>query len=110
MPFPGVVGTLNLPKGDGIRVDHSLHEGYRIPPFYDSLIGKLIVHARTREAAIDKMIKALDDLHIGGLKTTIPLHMALARSDDVRQGRIHTQWLEPWLDAGNLTDRAGGAS
>ncbi|WP_281968460.1 acetyl-CoA carboxylase biotin carboxylase subunit [Roseovarius nanhaiticus] len=110
MPFPGVVGALDLPESDGIRVDHFLYEGYQIPPFYDSLIGKLIVHAETREAAIDKMAGALDAVKIDGLKTTIPLHKALAASDDVRAGRIHTQWLEPWLEAGNLTDQTGGAS
>ncbi len=110
MPFPGVVSALSLPESDGIRVDHFLYEGYQIPPFYDSLIGKLIVHADTREAAIDKMAKALDAVEIKGLKTTIPLHKALAKSPDVRAGRIHTQWLEPWLDAGNLTDPIGGAS
>ena len=110
MPFPGVVGALDLPESDGIRVDHFLYEGYQIPPFYDSLIGKLIVHAQTREAAIDKMATALDAVKIDGLKTTIPLHKALARSEDVRAGRIHTQWLEPWLEAGNLTPETGGAS
>ncbi len=110
MPFPGVVGKLDLPESDGIRVDHFLYEGYQIPPFYDSLIGKLIVHAPTRAAAIDKMATALDSIQIGGLKTTIPLHKALAQSEDVRAGRIHTQWLEPWLDAGNLNSQTGGAS
>ena len=110
MPFPGIVGKLDLPESDGIRVDHFLYEGYQIPPFYDSLIGKLIVHADTREAAIDKMKSALDTIEIGGLKTTIPLHKALAQSADVRAGRIHTQWLEPWLDAGNLEGHTGGAS
>lgn len=110
MPFPGVVAKLNLPETDGIRVDHFLYEGYQIPPFYDSLIGKLIVHADTRDEAIDKMAAALEVIEIGGLKTTIPLHKALAKSPDVRAGRIHTQWLEPWLDAGNLTDQTGGAT
>lgn len=110
MPFPGVVGKLELPESDGIRLDHFLYEGYQIPPFYDSLIGKLIVHAQDREAAIDKMQTALETIEIGGLKTTIPLHKALATSPDVRAGRIHTQWLEPWLDAGNLADQTGGAT
>ncbi len=110
MPFPGVVGKLDLPENDGIRLDHFLYEGYQIPPFYDSLIGKLIVHAEDRDAAIDKMQEALETIEIGGLKTTIPLHKALAKSPDVRAGRIHTQWLEPWLDAGNLTDQTGGAT
>lgn len=110
MPFPGVVGKLSLPENDGIRVDHFLYEGYQIPPFYDSLIGKLIVHADSRGKAIDKMAMALETIEIGGIKTTIPLHKALASSADVRAGRIHTQWLEPWLEAGNLTEQKGGAS
>ena len=110
MPFPGVVAALNLPDSGGIRVDHFLYEGYQIPPFYDSLIAKLIVHAPTRAQAIDKMTLALDTIEIGGLKTTLPLHKALARSADLRAGNIHTQWLEPWLEAGNLNVSAGGAS
>ena len=102
MPWPGKVGAMRLPEGEGIRFDHFLYEGYQIPPFYDSLIGKLIVHAPTREAAIDKLADALADLHLEGLKTTAPLHLALAADEAVRAGDFHTQWLEPWLEAGNL--------
>lgn len=103
MPFPGKLTSLEVPTGEGIRFDHSLYEGYQIPPFYDSLIAKLIVHAPDRESAIDKMAKVLDQLRLGGLKTTIPLHQALSTSLDLRSGNVHTQWLEPWLAAGNLT-------
>lgn len=103
MPFPGKLTSMGVPEGAGIRFDHFLYEGYQIPPFYDSLLGKLIVHAPTRAAAIDKMAEALSALELGGLKTTIPLHKALAESADLREGRVHTQWLEPWLAAGNLT-------
>lgn len=102
MPFPGKLGAMRLPQGAGIRFDHFLYEGYQIPPFYDSLLGKLIVHAPTRAAAIDLMAQALETLELGGLRTTIPLHKALAADVDLRAGRIHTQWLEPWLEAGNL--------
>ncbi|MCL4153174.1 UNVERIFIED_CONTAM: hypothetical protein GTU68_065596 [Idotea baltica] len=102
VPFPGTVTRLVAPEGDGVRFDHMLYEGYTVPPFYDSLLGKLIVHASTREGAIDAMTKALDGLNIEGLKTTIPLHRALATDPDVRAGAVHTQWLEPWLDAGKL--------
>lgn len=105
MPFPGKVGRLKIPQGEGIRFDHFLYEGYQIPPFYDSLIGKLIVHGTDRVDAIARLIKALDGLEIGGLKTTIPLHQALARSPEVRAGDFHTQWLETWLAAGNLTSQ-----
>jgi len=106
MPFPGKLQSMHVPEGDGIRFDHFLYDGYQIPPFYDSLLGKLIVHAPTRAGAIDKMAQALEGLALTGLKTTIPLHQALAASDDLRAGRIHTQWLEPWLAAGNLTATA----
>lgn len=102
MPFPGEVTGLTLPEGDGIRFDHFLYEGYQIPPFYDSLLGKLIVHAADRQAAIDLMITALNQLEIGGIKTTKPLHLALAQDPAVRADDFHTQWLEPWLAAGNL--------
>lgn len=102
MPNPGQITALTLPEGDNIRFDHFLYEGYQIPPFYDSLLGKLIVHALTRDAAIDLLISALDQLEIGGIKTTKALHLALARDTAVRADDIHTQWLEPWLAAGNL--------
>lgn len=111
MPWPGVLSKMALPEGDGVRIDHFLYEGYAIPPFYDSLLGKVIVHADTREAAIDKLKAVLSQITLEGLKTTIPLHLALADDADVRKGDFHTQWLEPWLDAGNL-DRhlSGGAA
>lgn len=108
MPWPGKLEAMTIPKGDGIRFDHFLYEGYQIPPFYDSLLGKVIVHAPTRAEAIEKMKTALQDIELKGLKTTIPLHLALADDPDVRAGDFHTQWLEPWLDAGNLS--TGGAS
>ena len=111
MPFPGKVGALTLPEGEGIRVDHFLYDGYQIPPFYDSLIGKVIAHAPTRAEAIDRLRGALAGTRIEGLKTTIPLHLALADDPQVQAGSFHTQWLEPWLDAGNLTPATtGGAS
>ena len=103
MPWPGKVTSLKIPEGDGIRFDHFLYEGYQIPPFYDSLIGKLIVHGTDRVDAIRKMAIALDEVEIGGLKTTIPLHKALCKDEVVASGAFHTQWLEPWLAAGNLT-------
>ncbi|MEM5541941.1 acetyl-CoA carboxylase biotin carboxylase subunit [Sulfitobacter sp. AS92] len=102
LPFPGQVTSLRLPEGEGIRFDHFLYEGYQVPPFYDSLLGKLIVHAKDRDAAIELMITALEGLEIGGLKTTKPLHLALAHDPSVRADDFHTQWLEPWLAAGNL--------
>ncbi|MWD26006.1 acetyl-CoA carboxylase biotin carboxylase subunit [Aquicoccus sp. SCR17] len=109
MPFPGKVDGLTIPEGEGVRVDHFLSDGYQIPPFYDSLLGKVIVHAKTRDAAIDKLKQALEALKVGGVRTTVPLHLALADAPEVRAGDFHTQWLEPWLAAGNLTaDSTGG--
>jgi acetyl-CoA carboxylase biotin carboxylase subunit len=102
MPSPGVVSRLVVPEGAGIRFDTMLYEGYAVPPFYDSLIGKLIVHAATREAAIDAMARALDRLTVEGIATTIPLHKALARDEELAGGRVHTRWLEPWLEANPL--------
>ena len=109
MPWPGKLGAMHLPEGPGIRFDHFLYEGYQIPPFYDSLLGKLIVHDETRAAAITKLRSALRQIRLEGLKTTIPLHLALTDDRDVQSGAFHTQWLEPWLEAGNL-EPTGGAS
>ncbi|WP_018698454.1 acetyl-CoA carboxylase biotin carboxylase subunit [Amorphus coralli] len=103
MPSPGVVETVSVPPSDAVRFDTMLYDGYAIPPFYDSLLGKLIVHAATRDAAIDAMAEALEGLTIVGPKTTIPLHKALARDASVRSGKVHTQFLEPWLEASPLT-------
>ncbi|MEP3245540.1 MAG: acetyl-CoA carboxylase biotin carboxylase subunit [Sneathiella sp.] len=110
MPFPGKVGAMKLPRGEGVRFDHFLYEGYQIPPFYDSLLGKLIVHAETRDKAIDKLQEAMSDLEIEGLKTTVPLHKTLANDSDVRAGNFHTQWLEGWLENSKIkeTIEAGG--
>ncbi|MEL7463261.1 MAG: acetyl-CoA carboxylase biotin carboxylase subunit [Pseudomonadota bacterium] len=110
LPWPGALQSMRIPMGEGIRFDHFLYEGYQIPPFYDSLLGKVIVHAADREAAIDKLKDALGQIELTGLKTTIPLHIALADDPDVRAGAFHTQWLEPWLEAGALTPKQGGAS
>ncbi len=112
MPWPGTLDSLKIPEGDGIRFDHFLYEGYQIPPFYDSLLGKIIVHAPTRAEAITKIKTALLATELTGLKTTIPLHLALADDPSVQAGDFHTQWLEPWLEAGNLKPviATGGAS
>lgn len=109
MPWPGQIKTLVEPAGPGVRFDHFLSEGYQIPPFYDSLIGKVIVHADTREAAIEKLVGALTEMVIDGTKHTAPLHLALAADPEVRAGAFHTQWLEPWLDAGALSPKGDAA-
>ena len=98
LPGPGTVTTLKVPQGEGIRFDTMLYEGYTVPPFYDSLLGKLIVHAPTRPEAIAKLRSALDGLEIGGLATTVALHKVLAEDPAVLSGEVHTRFLEPWLE------------
>jgi len=104
-PCPGKIEALEVPEGSGVRFDTMLYEGYTVPPFYDSLLGKLIVYARTREACLDHLSDALRDLIVTGMPTTIPLHQALARDAEVAAGRIHTRFLEDWLET---TFIAGG--
>ena len=99
-PAPGTVTTLSVPEATGVRFDTMLYEGYAIPPFYDSLLGKLIVHGESRAAAIERLSQALEALKIGGVATTIPLHVALAGDESVRRGDVHTRFLEPWLSEG----------
>ena len=111
MPFPGIVGDLRVPGGPGVRFDHMLYSGYQIPPFYDSLLGKLIVSADTRENAITRLKRAVAELSVGELKTTAPLFSVLADAPDVISGSVHTKWLEPWLEANSnkLTNNQGGS-
>jgi len=99
MPSPGIVSGLRVPGGPGVRFDSMLYAGYAVPPFYDSLIGKLIVWDECRAAAIERMLRALGEFEIEGLKTTIGLHQALARDADVRACRFDTRFLERWLEA-----------
>lgn len=98
MPAPGTISSLRIPGGPGTRFDTLLYQGYQVPPFYDSLLGKLIVWDETRGAALNRMVRALGELEIGGLKTTKPLHQVLATDPEVRAARFHTRWLEPWLE------------
>jgi acetyl-CoA carboxylase biotin carboxylase subunit len=98
MPNPGTVTALDIPGGNGVRFDTMLYPGYTVPPFYDSLLGKLIVHDEDRPSAIRRLARALSELTIDGLATTKPLHQALARDADVQAARFHTAWLEPWLE------------
>jgi acetyl-CoA carboxylase, biotin carboxylase subunit len=100
VPAPGRIAKLATPIGEHIRFDTMLYEGYVAPPFYDSLLGKLIVHGDTREQALDRMRAALDGLTVEGLATTRALHLALLDNESVRSGSIHTRWLEGWLEQG----------
>ena len=98
LPHPGTVESLRIPGGPGVRFDSLLFSGYGVPPFYDSLLGKLIVWDEDRQSAICRLARALGELEIGGLPTTKHLHLALARDPDVRAGRFDTTWLERWLE------------
>ena len=98
-PHPGAIEALRVPGGPGVRFDTMLYPGYAVPPFYDSLLGKLIVHDEDRAAAIARMARALGELEIRGVPTTAALHRALAADPDVRAGRFDTTWLERWLEA-----------
>ncbi|MGV8986977.1 MAG: acetyl-CoA carboxylase biotin carboxylase subunit [Cypionkella sp.] len=97
-PFPGTIDSLRIPGGPGVRFDSMLYPGYTVPPFYDSLLAKLIVHAETREAAIIRLQRALSELRIDGIKTSKPLFEALARDSQVQAADFHTRWLEGWLE------------
>jgi acetyl-CoA carboxylase biotin carboxylase subunit len=93
------VTKLRVPGGLGVRFDTLLYPGYAIPPFYDSLLGKLIVWAEDRPGALARLKRALGELTIEGVKTTAPLFQALLEVEDVRRAAVHTRWLESWLAA-----------
>ena len=93
-PSPGRISTFHVPGGHGVRVDTHAYAGYVIPPHYDSMIAKLIVKARTRELAINKMVRALDEFVLEGVKTTIPFHQQLLQHPDFRKGDFDTHFLE----------------
>jgi acetyl-CoA carboxylase biotin carboxylase subunit len=93
-PSPGKITTLHTPGGHGVRVDSHVYTGYVIPPYYDSMIGKLITVAQTREEAINTMYRALSEYVIEGVKTTIPFHLQLMQNEDFRKGNFTTKFLE----------------
>ena len=97
-PCPGTVSQYHAPGGLGVRMDSALYTGYAIPPYYDSLIGKLIVHGRDRPEALARLSRALGELIVDGVDTTVPLFDALLCEADVQQGAYTIHWLETWLD------------
>ncbi len=105
IPVPGTVTRWNAPEGEGIRLDSHMFEGASIPPFYDSMIGKLIVHGRDRADAVERLGDALDRFEVEGIATTIPLHRRIVRHPDFIANRIHTRWLEQTI----LADAAAAA-
>lgn len=96
-PSPGRILSLHTSKGHGVRVDTHVYAGYTIPPYYDSMIAKLICRARTREECITKMERALDEFIVEGVKTTVPFHQQLMRNEDFRQGNFHTGFLNTFV-------------
>ncbi|AUH63315.1 acetyl-CoA carboxylase biotin carboxylase subunit [Paracoccus zhejiangensis] len=97
-PSPGRISQYHAPGGLGVRMDSAIYDGYRIPPYYDSLIGKLIVHGRDRPEALARLSRALGELIVDGVDTTVPLFDALLQEPDILAGNYSIHWLERWLD------------
>jgi acetyl-CoA carboxylase biotin carboxylase subunit len=97
-PCPGKVTAYHAPGGLGVRMDSALYNGYSIPPYYDSLIGKLIVHGRDRTEALARLERALSELIVDGVETTVPLFSQLLAEDDIHTGDYNIHWLEKWLE------------
>ncbi|MCP2040009.1 acetyl-CoA carboxylase biotin carboxylase subunit [Neisseria sp. HSC-16F19] len=98
MPNIGQIEQLQWPAGPGVRIDSMLYPGYSVPPFYDSMLAKIIVWDQDRAAVLRRLRRALQETEIGGLKTTLPLHLALVDDTAVQEAQYHTGWLEGWLE------------
>jgi acetyl-CoA carboxylase biotin carboxylase subunit len=98
-PAPGRIGDYHPPGGLGVRFDSALYSGYAVPPYYDSMIAKLIVHGPNREVCLMRLHRALTEYVIDGIPTTIPLHLRVLEADDFRSGRYHVHWLEEFVGA-----------
>ncbi|MGE7207196.1 acetyl-CoA carboxylase biotin carboxylase subunit [Sphingomonas sp. NPDC019816] len=96
-PSPGTVKMYHAPGGMHVRVDSGLYQGYKVPPYYDSMIAKLIVYGTTREGALRRLRRALEEFVIEGMKTTIPLHQSLLDDPEFQKGDYTIKWLEEWL-------------
>src|SRR6187397_902070 len=103
-PSPGKIIHYHAPGGLGVRVDSHVYQGYVIPPYYDSLVGKLIVHGKTRSECLMRLRRALDEVVVDGIETTLPLFRALVREKDVIDGNYHIHWLEQFLAHGGIED------
>ena len=97
-PRPGKITAFHAPGGLGVRMDSALYDGYSIPPYYDSLIAKLIVHGRDRSEALARLNRALGELIVDGIETTVPLFHALLQEPDLHTGDYNIHWLERWLE------------
>ena len=98
-PSPGLVTDCHAPGGLGVRLDSAIYDGYAIPPYYDSLIGKLIVHGRDRNEALQRLARCLNEMVVGGIETTIPLFQDLLLEPDIVAGNYDIHWLERWIAA-----------
>jgi len=98
-PSPGLITDFHAPGGLGVRLDSAMYAGYSIPPYYDSLAGKLIVSGRDRTECIARLKRCLAEMVVGGIETTIPLFQDLLAAPDIIEGRYHIHWLEEWLRA-----------
>jgi acetyl-CoA carboxylase biotin carboxylase subunit len=96
-PSPGRISEYHAPGGPGVRVDSGLYQGYEVPPYYDSLISKLVVHGGDRDECLMRLRRAMEEYVIGGIETTIPLHQRLLDDADFRRGAYDIGWLERWL-------------
>ncbi|KLK93062.1 acetyl-CoA carboxylase [Microvirga vignae] len=103
-PSPGTISYFHPPGGLGVRVDSAAYQGYRIPPHYDSLVGKLIVHGRTRNECLMRLRRALDEFVVDGVDTTLPLFRTLVRNPDIQNGQYDIHWLENFLKTGGLEE------
>jgi acetyl-CoA carboxylase biotin carboxylase subunit len=101
VPSPGKITSYHTPGGFGVRVDSHMYDGYVVPPYYDSMIAKLIVHGKNREEAMQRVKRSLDEYVIDGIKTTIPLHRILVDNPDMRKGEYDIHWLEKYLSKDN---------
>jgi len=101
-PSPGKILHYHAPGGLGVRVDSAVYQGYTIPPYYDSLVGKLIVHGKTRTECLMRLKRALDEVVVDGIETTLPLFRALVREKDIIDGNYHIHWLEQFLARGGM--------
>jgi acetyl-CoA carboxylase biotin carboxylase subunit len=102
LPSPGKIQSYHPPGGLGVRVDSAVYQGYTIPPFYDSLVGKLIVHGKTRTECLMRLKRALDEFVVDGIDTTLPLFRKLVREQDIIDGNYHIHWLERFLAEGGM--------
>jgi len=103
-PSPGKIVHYHPPGGLGVRVDSAVYHGYTIPPYYDSLVGKLIVHGRTRGECLMRLKRALDEFVVDGIETTLPLFRALVREKEIIDGDYHIHWLEEFLAKGGMRE------